>query len=464
MSRIVILDRGATGWVSAKLVAVLATGLLLAGCDSTRTETDVVWAVNLGGPAYEGVDGTKYAAEESVSGGEVGQIDDVLGSHDEFLYQSYREGDITIAHPIANGIYDVTFHFAEPDEVDPGDRVFDVLVEGHRVIEDLDVMLARDGKLLSALTVTVANLSVADGELHIDFDAKVRRPLLSALVVRNKNRPERSWELAWSDEFDKSGVPDPQRWTIEEWPPRVVNSEDQAYTARTRNVRVEGGNLIIEAHKEDHQGAAYTSGRVQSSGKGDFLYGRVEVRARLPSGKGTWAAIWMLPSDPFTYATTCVDDEDWQGSKTCDAWPNSGEIDIMEHVGYMMGHIHGTVHNRAYYFVNWQQRKGRILVDDVDEVFHVYALEWTPERIDIFVDDALFFTYTDENAGWESWPYDQPFHLIMNVAIGGDWGRSGGGIDDEIFPQRMMVDYVRVYAPASGKSSLADGDKQHRCR
>ena len=160
---------------------------------------------------------------------------------------------------------------------------------------------------------------------------------------------------------------------------------------------------------------------------------------------GTWPAIWMLPSDPFRYATTCEAGTDWQGSSDCNAWPNSGEIDIMEHVGYQMGHIHGTVHNEAYYWAKWEQRKGRILIDDVDQEFHIYALEWTPERIDIFVDDSHYFTYTNENTGWQVWPYDQPFHVIMNIAVGGMWGRSGGGIDDEIFPQRMEIDYVRVY-------------------
>ena len=155
----------------------------------------------------------------------------------------------------------------------------------------------------------------------------------------------------------------------------------------------------------------------------------------------------MLPDDPFAYATTCSDDEDWQGSGECDAWPNSGEIDIMEHVGYQMNHIHGTVHTEAYYWLKWEQRKGRVLLEDVDETFHVYAMEWSPQRIDMFVDDSLYFTYVNENKGWREWPFDKPFFLIMNIAVGGAWGRAGGPIDDSIFPQRMLVDYVRVYEP-----------------
>ena len=273
----------------------------------------------------------------------------------------------------------------------------------------------------------------------------VREPLLSALVVRGKPPEPENWRLVWSDEFDKDGPPDPERWNIEEWPARVVNDEDQAYTSRRENVRIENGQLVIEAHKEDFGAARYTSARMQSQGKGDFLYGRFEVRAKLPQGMGTWPAIWMLPSDPFTYATTCSDDPDWQGSADCDAWPNSGEMDIMEHVGYQMGHVHGTVHTKAYYWAVWKQRKGRIILDDVDEAFHDYVLEWSPERIGVYVDDTLYFTYLNEGTGWESWPFDHPFHLILNVAVGGMWGRSGGGIDDGVFPQKMFVDYVRVY-------------------
>jgi beta-glucanase (GH16 family) len=223
----------------------------------------------------------------------------------------------------------------------------------------------------------------------------------------------KSWELVWNDEFDVDGVPDPRKWNIEEWAAGIVNDEDQAYTAREKNVRVRDGSLIFEAHKEDYQGASYTSGRIQSSGKGDFLYGRVEVRARLPGGQGTW--------------------------------PNSGEIDIMEHVGYMMNHVHNTVHTKAYPWTMWEQRKGRIILDDVVDTFHDYVLEWTPDRIDIFVEDTLYLTYIDENNGWQEWPFDQPFHLIMNFAVGGAWGRAGGPIDDSIFPQRMLVDYARVY-------------------
>ncbi|MEM9055835.1 MAG: family 16 glycosylhydrolase [Pseudomonadota bacterium] len=410
----------------------------------TKSAGDLVWAVNVGGPAYRAVDGTLFEADNSMAGGTVGQVDGIKGSQDAPLYETYREGDVRVARALPDGVYDVTFHFAEPADLGGGERRFDAYIGGERVIENLDVMSSRDGKVRSALTVTVPNVRVTTGELAVRFAASAGQPVLSALVVRSKHRAAPAWQPVWSDEFDGDKL-DAARWSADVWPARKVNDEDQAYTARRKNLRLENGRLVIEAHREDYEGARYTSGRVHSAGKGDFLYGRVEVRARLPRGKGSWPAIWMLPSDPFRYATKCAEGDDWQGSATCDAWPNSGEIDIMEHVGYQMGHVHGTVHNEAYYWLKWEQRKGRILLDDVDERFHVYVLEWSPERIDAFVDDTHYFAYMNEGSGWRAWPYDHPFHLILNVAVGGMWGRAGGGIDDSIFPQRMEVDYVRVF-------------------
>ncbi len=422
----------------------MAAAAALPGYAGEGSGADTEWAVNVGGPAYRALDGTVYAADESISGGKVGGLNGIKGSQDPLLYQTYREGDIEIAHPLADGRYDITFHFAEPADVGRDERVFAAFVEGQKVIDALDVMLFRDGKVRSALTVTVPNVIVADGELNIHFQASQRQPVLSALQVRRKSVRDESWQLAWQDEFGGPELDD-SKWSYRVWAPRKVNDEDQAYTARTKNARVEDGHLVIEAHREDYEGARYTSARIHTSGKADFLYGRFEVRAQLPRGQGTWPAAWMLPSDPFAYATTCAAPEEWQGNDDCDAWPNSGEIDIMEHVGYQMNHVHGTVHTRAYYWRMWEQRKGRILLDDVAGEFHVYALEWSPERIDVFVDDSLYFTYVNEDKTWKEWPFDQPFYLILNIAVGGAWGRAGGPIDDSIFPQRMLVDYVRVY-------------------
>ncbi|MEM1042983.1 MAG: family 16 glycosylhydrolase [Bacteroidota bacterium] len=429
-----------------------------AGTASELRYADVVaWAVNAGGEAYVGVDGVAYRADEGITGGTVAQMDTVLGSQDSPLYRTYRSGDVAIQTPLPDGRYDLTFHFAEPFDEPVGSRVFTVFAEGRPVIPDLDVRGARDEKHVSALTRTVPNVEVTGGRLDVTFEASAGEPVLSALVVRRKVEDARTWTLVWEDTFDGEGAPDSSKWSHNVWPARKVNDEDQAYTDRLKNVRVEDGRLVIEAHKETYGNAEYTSGRVHTAGKGDILYGRVEVSARVPAGQGTWAAAWMLPSDPYRYATTCAEPDEWQGSATCDAWPNSGEIDILEHVGYDMNNVHGTVHNKAYYWINWEQRKGSIETGDAEADFHVYAVEWTPERIDLFFDGTRYFTYVNQGTGWRAWPYDHPYNLILNLAIGGAWGRAGGPIDDRIFPVRMEVDYVRVYAsPDIAEETLAD--------
>ena len=312
-------------------------------------------------------------------------------------------------------------------------------------LDDLDVMLFRDGKVRSALSVTSPNVTVGDGELNIHFEASAGEPILSGLSIRAKMPPGDNWQFVWGDEFDGDAL-DEDKWSLRVWPPRKVNDEDQAYTDRAKNVRLKDGHLVIEAHREDYDGARYTSGRVHSQGKADFLYGRFEVRAKLPRGQGTWPAIWLLPSDPFKYASNCEEGADWQGNRECDAWPNSGEIDLMEHVGFESGHIHGTVHTAANYWVNGQQRKGRLILPPATSEFHLYALEWRPDRIDIFVDETRYFSYhRDESDAWQAWPFDQPFHLILNLAVGGNWGRAGGPIAEHEFPQKMLVDSVKVY-------------------
>ena len=168
---------------------------------------DLVWAINVGGGAYDSSDGISYSAEEFVTGGEVGSLESVKGSQDPTLYQSYRAGDVVIERPLENGIYDVTFHFAEPDEVPGGAREFDALINNQVVLHSLDVMSYRDGQIRSALTVTAANVNIDNRKLHVAFDATAGEPILSALVVRSKNRPEPNWELVWSDEFDTDGMP-----------------------------------------------------------------------------------------------------------------------------------------------------------------------------------------------------------------------------------------------------------------
>ncbi|WP_371374674.1 family 16 glycosylhydrolase [Thalassotalea aquiviva] len=408
------------------------------------------WAVNVGGAEYLGVDGVVYHADTLTVDAPIKSMEYTKGSQDGELYETFREGELSFSKPLENGKYDVTFMFAEPEDRAIGSRVFNVFVEDQLHIRNLDVRGARDGKHISALDRAVSQVEVTDGQLDIRLEAIKDLPILNGLIIRDaRPRDDEKWELVWQDEFNQPGAPDSSRWSYNIWPAKKVNDEDQAYTDRAKNVRVEDGKLIIQAFKESYNGAEYTSGRIHTQGKGDIHYGRIEVRAKLPAGQGTWPAIWMLPSDPYKYATTCKENEDWQGSSTCNAWPNSGEIDIMEHVGFDMNKVHGTVHTKAYYWAEWEQRKGSVETVNAEQAFHTYSLEWTPEQISIFFNDTLYFTYVNEQTGWKAWPFDHPFHLILNLAVGGMWGRAGGPVDDSIFPVQMEVDYVRVYKAKS---------------
>jgi len=408
-----------------------------------KIDSSVIWALNVGGGYYMGADGIAYQSDAGAKNNSI--LSPIKGTQDETVFKSFKVGKNKISKKIENGRYDLIFKFAEPEDIGIGKRVFNVIAEGNTVIQNLDVTQSRDGNAKSSLVRMTSNIEVSDGVLNIELEPIVGAPILNALVVRKRVSNEGDWVMTWSDEFDYFGAPDPTKWSHNIWPAKKVNDEDQAYTDRLKNTRVENGLLIIEAHREDYQNAQYTSGRIHAAGKADLLYGRVDVRAKLPSGQGTWPAIWMLPSDPFRYATTCSKGDDWQGSHDCDAWPNSGEIDIMEHVGYDMNRVHGTVHTRAYYWVNGEQRKSSVEAESVNKEFHVYSMEWSPERIDIFYDDALYFTYLNQGEGWEGWPYDHPFHLILNIAVGGGWGSAGGATDVEAFPAKMHVDYVRLY-------------------
>lgn len=234
------------------------------------------------------------------------------------------------------------------------------------------------------------------------------------------------WKLVWSDEFDKAGPPDLTKWGYEKG--MLRNNEKQFYTDRKENARVEDGKLIIEAHNEVMEGGTFTSASLNSKGHGEWTYGRLEVKAKIPAARGTWPAIWMLPTDIGKVP-----------------WPKCGEIDIMEHVGYDPNKIHGTLHSEAFNHIKKTQRSEIINVPTATTEFHVYSADWTPERIVISIDGKAYGTFDKKPEDKEDqWPFDKPFYLILNLAIGGDWGGIKG-IDDTAFPQRMEVDYVRVY-------------------
>jgi len=248
-------------------------------------------------------------------------------------------------------------------------------------------------------------------------------------IVKDTIPPIAGWTMVWNDEFSDSMI-DQKKWEFEVNGDGGGNNEQQYYTARRQNARIDSGKLVIEARKETYFGKPYTSARLRSKFKGDWTYGHFEIRAKLPFGKGTWPAIWMLPSD-------------WEYG----GWPESGEIDIMEHVGYNQNVIHGSTHSKKYYFKINTQKTGTVTIANVSTQFHIYAIDWYADRIDFFVDGVKYFTSTNDGTGWEAWPFNKRFHFILNLAIGGDWG-GAQGIDNSIFPQRMEIDYVRAYKKA----------------
>jgi beta-glucanase (GH16 family) len=246
------------------------------------------------------------------------------------------------------------------------------------------------------------------------------------------------YTLVWSDEFAKDGLPDPAHWVYDVSSNRRgwANAELQYYAAgRRENSRIENGTLIIEARREetaafaDSGGQHYTSARLTTRGLQSWTYGFFEIRAKLPCQRGSWPALWMLGVGPDT------------------KWPDKGEIDIMEHVGFDPGVVHGTIHTKSYNHVIGTQRSATVRIADACTAFHRYQLLWTPDRIAIGYDDRPYFGFDRESRGGrDTWPFDAPQFLLMNIAVGGTWG-GAQGVDDAAFPMRMEVDYVRVYQP-----------------
>jgi beta-glucanase (GH16 family) len=245
------------------------------------------------------------------------------------------------------------------------------------------------------------------------------------------NAKAQQYKLAWSDEFNYTGLPDSTKWSYDVGGNGWGNRELEYYTkADTNNAVVRNGYLLITARKRQKGDNSYTSARLVTKGKGDWLYGRIEVRAKLPAGRGLWPAIWMLPTD-------------WKYG----GWPASGEIDIMENVGFMPDSVFGSIHTKSFNHVIHTQKTKGLFLKDPYTAFHVYAVEWDPKEIRFFVDENKYTSFQNTGKGFAEWPFDQRFHLILNIAVGGGWGGQKG-VDDPIFPRSMIVDYVRVYKPA----------------
>ncbi len=236
------------------------------------------------------------------------------------------------------------------------------------------------------------------------------------------------WKLKWQDEFNYSGLPDSSKWNYDVGGHGWGNNELQYYTAKdTLNAVVNNGSLKITARKQTKENRNYTSARLQTKNKAEFKYGKIEIRAKLPAGRGTWPAIWMLGKN--------IDEK---------KWPDCGEIDIMEHVGYEKDSIFGTIHTTSYNHMKGTQKVRSVFIADPYTNFHVYSIEWTPEKIDFMMDGVVYNHIVNEHLSEKEWPFDQPFFLILNLAVGGNWAGKMG-VDENIFPAILFVDYVRIY-------------------
>ena len=257
----------------------------------------------------------------------------------------------------------------------------------------------------------------------------MKKLIIAAVTcILTSNAGAQFTRLIWADEFNYTGLPDSTKWNYATGNSGWGNNELQFYTPkRMENASVANGVLTIRAIKEKYQGAGYTSARLTTKHKAAWKYGRIEVRAKLPAGKGVWPAIWMLSDD-----------------KAYGDWPRTGEIDIMENVGYNPDSVFASVHTQDYNHTIGTQRTKGIARKDLSSAFHVYALEWTEKKISIFIDSEKYFEFDNEGKGPDVWPFNKNFYLLLNIAVGGNWGGKMG-VDDSIFPQEMQIDYVRVY-------------------
>ena len=272
-----------------------------------------------------------------------------------------------------------------------------------------------------------------NGPVHIDW---VKFVLLkeyqkTPLVMVQKTEGE-YWEKVWSDEFEGSSI-DLSKWSFDVGDWGWGNGENQYYTDnKTENARLEEGKLVIEAIREGNIDE-WSSARITTREKVSFLYGKIEIRAMLPPGKGNWAAGWTLGDEYIDELS----------------WPYCGEIDIFQSVGYEMndetgkGIAHASAQNAAYYFKLGNQPTNTVEVKNMSQKFHTYSVEWTPVDIKFYVDDLLYLTY-DDNQSSLSWPFAKPQNIVLNLAVGGGWG-GYYGIDENIKSQKMIVDYVRVF-------------------
>ena len=325
----------------------------------------------------------------------------------------YLGGDIAPSQLKADGMFGADYHFKAYEKDDQW------IEKAHEVGIQANVWTVDDDLLMDYFLAR-----------NIDYITTNEPELMLSKVPDNIHASK--WQMVWDDEFNYTGLPDSTKWSYEVGGNGWGNNEKQYYIEKSiENSVVKNGVLSIIALKKQYENLNYTSAKLTTFNKLSIQYGKIEVRAKLPRGKGNWPAIWMLS-------------ESYQ--KKTEPWPLCGEIDIMEHVGKNPNSIHTSLHSELYNHIKGTQITHFEKLQDVFDTFHKYGIEWTKDYIRFYVDDILFFeSYKGQDgrvSSNEGWPFDKPFYLILNLAIGGGWG---GEIDDAIFPNEMQIDYVRVY-------------------
>ncbi len=311
----------------------------------------------------------------------------------------------------------------------------------YNITAGMEVPATRKGGVYSVVSKdgSPLNTDLHKFKLHVENDSVnvdwIKFKLMKAHQVTPdtlvQNTKGKDWKLVWSDEFDGKGIPDTGKWTFDIGNWGWGNNEPQYYTEkRTENARQEKGSLIIEARKNDMD-QPWTSARLTTRGKVSFLYGKIEFRAKVPAGEGTWAAGWTL-GDAYRDEIS---------------WPYCGEIDILECVGREIddesgdGINHASCHTGAYYFKKGNHLTNVIPVKNMTDEFHTYGIEWTADSIAAYLDGQKYYTYDKHDSEW-AWPFDEAQNLIINLAMGGGMG---GTIDESLMSQKLIVDYIRVF-------------------
>jgi len=349
--------------------------------------------------------------------------------------EQYRDFEVRVPH---TGRYRCSINLSAPAgtlvwvEAYPGnqdDRQYDITGPIHAPHGTGTV--TRDGSPLQSGVIPMRLHVVGEGCIVKDVSFTLMREHVETPQRMEQNTTGDEWVLAWSDEFDGAGLPDESKWTHDVGNWGWGNRELQYYTeGDTNNARQENGRLIIEAHPDD-QGPGWTSARLTTRGKVSFLYGRIEIRAKVPAMDGTWAAGWTL-GDAYRDELS---------------WPYCGEVDICEAVGREIddsthaGLNHASCHTRAYYFKQGNHISGTRPVEAMSSAFHDYVCEWNEHEVRMYLDGEHYYTY-DKNADELEWPFDSAQCLILNLAIGGGMG---GDVAEGAGPQRFEIEHVRVY-------------------